>query len=129
MVFKKWRLTLYIGNQKDIISIVMIFQNKKIYKGYNYWKKILYKKTLQKRILLIASELSGMITLQEIQLVSGTYKCSTGTLNKILWLDDGKGKLICRQCCFHILVGWEFFFVYLIVTESVFKIIDTYCQP
>lgn len=79
MVFKKWRLTLYIVNQKDI-SIVMIFQKKKkIYKGYSYWEKI-----LQRRILLIASELSGGITLQEIQLVSGTYKCSTGTLNKIL---------------------------------------------
>lgn len=78
MVFKKWRLTLYIVNQKDI-SIVMIFQKKKIYKGYNFWEKI-----LQRRILLIASELSGVITLQEIQLVSGTYKCSTGTLNKIL---------------------------------------------
>lgn len=78
MVFKKWRLTLYIVNQKDI-SIVMIFQKKKSYKGYNYWEKI-----LQRRILLIASDLSGVITLQEIQLVSGTYKCSTGTLNKIL---------------------------------------------
>lgn len=55
------------------------FPKKKIYKGYNYWEKI-----LQRRILLIASELSGVITLQEIQLVSGTYKCSTGTLNKIL---------------------------------------------
>lgn len=54
-------------------------KKKKIYKGYNYWEKI-----LQRRILLIASELSGVITLQEIQLVSGTYKCSTGTSNKIL---------------------------------------------
>lgn len=75
---------MYIGNQKDIISIVMIFQKKRFIKDIIIGKKNLNKKTPQKRILLIASELSGMITLQEIQLVSGTYKCSTGTLNKIL---------------------------------------------
>lgn len=37
------------------------FPKKKSYKGYNYWEKI-----LQRRILLIASYLSGVITLQEI---------------------------------------------------------------
>lgn len=36
----------------------MIFQKKKIYKEYDYGKKIPNKKTLQKRILLIALEFS-----------------------------------------------------------------------
>lgn len=55
------------------VSIVMIFQIKKrIIEDIIIEKKILNKKNPHRRILIIASELSGMITLQEIQLVSGT---------------------------------------------------------